>query len=75
MDDTEKERFVASATANFALLESLQEASGGSSKLWEEWGTASFGIIDGIKARIEALLYLKERVPNLARMTSPSIGG
>ncbi|KAL8856201.1 MAG: hypothetical protein Q9178_007166 [Gyalolechia marmorata] len=75
MDNIERNKFVASATANFALLESLQEALGDSSKLWVEWGTTSFDIIDGIKARIEALLYLKEQVPDLATMGSPSIGG
>ena len=33
IDDIERDKFVASATANFTLLESLQEALGDSSKL------------------------------------------
>lgn len=75
MDNIEKDKFEASATTNFTLLESLQEALDDSAELWAEWGPASFDIIDGIKARIETLLYLKEQVPDRARMNSPSIGG
>lgn len=70
---TEKERLVAAVTGDFALLYYLQEALRESSELWHEWGPASFDIIDGIKARIEALLYLKEQAPNPGDVIHPSI--
>ncbi|KAI4232450.1 MAG: hypothetical protein LQ349_005001 [Xanthoria aureola] len=70
---TEKERLVAAVTGDFALLYYLQEALRESSELWHEWGPASFDIIDGIKARIEALLYLKEQALNPGDVIHPSI--
>ena len=61
LKDTKMEDLVVSETANFALLESLQEALEDSIQLWNVWGTASFDIQDGIKARIRALSFLRER--------------
>lgn len=58
-EDTEKARFVGYATGNFALLDCLQEGLKEFIEIWKEWGADSFDIIDGIKARIEALLFLK----------------
>ena len=74
-EDTEKARSVGSATGNFTLLDCLQEGLRESSELWKEWGPDSFDIVDGIKARIEALLYIKEQVPNPGDTVHPSIKG
>ncbi|KAI4218413.1 MAG: hypothetical protein L6R36_008967 [Xanthoria steineri] len=70
---TEKERLVAAVTGDFALLYYLQEALRESSELWHEWGPDAFYIIDGIKARIEALHYVKEQAPNPGDVIHPSI--
>ena len=56
----EKEGLVTAVTGNFALLDYLQEALRESTELWKAWGTDSFNVVDGIKARIEALLYIEE---------------
>lgn len=72
---TRKEKLVDAATGHFALLHCLQEALRESSELWNEWGPDSFDIVDGIKARIEALLYIKEQVPNPGDTVRPSISG
>ena len=70
-----KERLVAGMTGDFALLDYLQEALKEFIELWKEWGADSFDIVDGIKARIEALLHLKEQLPNPGDIVHPSIKG
>lgn len=75
-DATEKYSLVAAVTGDFALHDYLQEALRESSELWKEWGRRhSFDIVKGIKARIEALLYIKEQVPNPGDTVHPSIKG
>ena len=67
-----KERLVG-VTWDFALLDYLQEALKESIELWNEWGAGSIDIVDGIKARIEALLVLERCQPD--RISPPSIKG
>ena len=54
----EMEQLIVSKLAKSALLETLQEALYSFTRLWDELGTASFDIRDGISARIEALTSL-----------------
>ena len=69
----ENYELMVAVTGNFALLDYLQEALKESIQLWKEWGVGSFSIVDGIKARIETLLYIKERSGYRKEISHPSI--
>ena len=69
----ENYELMAAVTGNFAVLDYLQEALKESIQLWKEWGVDSFGIVDGIEARIKTLLYIKERSGYRKEISHPSI--